>query len=227
MVKTTEIDVPRTLEGWYTLHDVYAVDWRAMRCLETGQREAVAGEAVAWLREESGCERGDSAVYSVLSQKGDLMFVHYRETPEDINAVELSLRGTRLFDFLVPAYSYLSMIEVSLNEVTAIVMKRLAEQGIERGDPGFDEAYEAALARQKDKMTGRLYRDVPAQRYISFYPMNKKRGEQVNWYSLSADERRQMMRRHGSIGHKYADTVTQVIGGSVGLDDWEWGVSLH
>ena len=76
-------------------------------------------------------------------------------------------------------------------------------------------------------MNSRLFRDVPPQRYICFYPMDKKRGEQVNWYMLTLEERRAMMRSHGTIGHKYHETVTQVIAGSVGLDDWEWGVSLH
>jgi len=76
-------------------------------------------------------------------------------------------------------------------------------------------------------MNERLFRDVPPHRYICFYPMNKRRGEQVNWYSLPLAERRAMMRSHGTIGHKYHETVTQIIGGSVGLDDWEWGVSLH
>ena len=59
-----------------------------------------------------------------------------------------------------------------------------------------------------------------------FYPMNKKRGEQINWYTLPMDERRGMMRSHGTIGHKYHGIVQQMISGSVGFDDWEWGVTL-
>ena len=79
----------------------------------------------------------------------------------------------------------------------------------------------------KPHMEARLYRDIPPQRYICFYPMNKRRGEDKNWYTLPMPERRAMMRSHGRIGHKYHEQVTQVISGSVGLDDWEWGVSLH
>jgi chlorite dismutase len=56
--------------------------------------------------------------------------------------------------------------------------------------------------------------------------MNKTRGEQVNWYMLPMEERRAMMRSHGTIGHKYAGIVQQMITGSVGYDDWEWGVTL-
>jgi len=109
----------------------------------------------------------------------------------------------------------------------AIAMKRVAERGLERGSAEFQAAMDEEMSRQKAHMDSRLYRDVPPHKYICFYPMNKRRGEQVNWYALPLAERRAMMRSHGTIGHKYAETVTQVIAGSVGLDDWEWGVSLH
>jgi len=209
------------------LHDVYELDWAAWRSLEAVERDEIAAQAGRWLDQAAAVERGDSALYSVLSQKGDLMFVHYRETLEDLNQVELGLRRQRFFDFLQPSYSYFSVIEVSLYEVLAIAMKRLGERGLKRGSEEFDAALEQEVARQKGHMDKRLYRDVPPHRYICFYPMDKKRGEQVNWYTLPLDERRAMMRGHGSIGHKYHEKVIQVVAGSVGLDDWEWGVSLH
>jgi chlorite dismutase len=109
----------------------------------------------------------------------------------------------------------------------AIAMKRLADRGVTPKSPEFESARAEEMQRQREHMNDRLYRDVPAQKYVSFYPMDKKRGEQVNWYALPLDERRAMMRGHGSIGHKYHEIVTQVISGSVGLDDWEWAVDLH
>ena len=221
------VEVPQTLEGWYVLHDVWHFDWSGWRALNSSDRTAAAGEAVRWLTEAARTLRGDSALYSVVSQKGDLMFVHYRESPEALNAVELGLRSLALFRHLRPAYSYLSVIEASLYEVAAIAGKRIADRGLQRGTPEFDAAYAAELERQKGHMNERLFRDVPPQRYVCFYPMNKRRGEHVNWYTLPLAERRAMMRSHGTIGHKYIEQVTQVISGSVGLDDWEWGVSLH
>lgn len=220
-------DVPQTLEGWYLLHDVYRLDWASWRAVAPEERDRIVTQAAAWMEEAAGVERGDTAAYSVLSQKGDLMLVHYRETLEDLNLAELSLRRLRFFDFLRPVYSYFSVIEVSLYEIMAIAMKRLGERGLSPGSEEFEAAREQEMARQKQRMDKRLYRDVPPHRYICFYPMNKKRGEQVNWYTLPLDERRGMMRGHGSIGHKYHEQVIQVVAGSVGLDDWEWGVSLH
>ena len=83
--------VPQTLEGWYTLHDVYVIDWPSWRAVEAGRREELAEQAAQWLK-EAAAEKGDSAAYSVLTQKGDLMLVHYRPSPDDLNRVELGLR---------------------------------------------------------------------------------------------------------------------------------------
>lgn len=220
-------EVPQTLEGYYILHDIYTVDWARWRSVEARAREGIASAAGRWLAEAAGIERGDSAAYSVLSQKGDLLFVHYRETPEELNAVELSLRQTNLYEFLRPAYSYFSVIELSMYELTAIARKKIMDQGIKPGSEAWDEAFETEMEKQQQRVQTRLFRRVPEERYICFYPMNKRRGEQVNWYTLSIEERRDLMRGHGRIGHKYHEQVTQIIGGSVGLDDWEWGVSLH
>ncbi len=57
--------------------------------------------------------------------------------------------------------------------------------------------------------------------------MSKRRSGADNWYTLSMDERRTMMRGHGQVGHQFAAQVTQVVSGAIGLDDWEWGVDLH
>jgi chlorite dismutase len=220
-------DVPQTLEGWYLLHDIYTVDWPRWRALDPAKRSELIAEASAWAAAASEVEKGDSAFYSVLTQKGDLMFVFYRDTPEQLNREELALRQIGLYDYLIPSYSYFSVIEVSLHELTAIVRKKLMDNGVKHGSPEFDAAFAAEMEGQKERVKSRLFRDVPDHKFICFYPMNKKRGEQVNWYTLSAEERRGMMRNHGRIGHKYHETVTQIIAGSVGLDDWEWGVSLH
>lgn len=220
-------EVPQTLEGYYVLHDIYTVDWARWRALDVLGREDVSAEASEWLARMAGIEQGDSCLYSVLTQKGDLMFVHYRVSPEELNRAELSLRQTRLYDYLRPAYSYFSVIELSMYELTAIARKKLLDQGIRPGSEAYDSAFEVEMEKQQQRVQTRLFRKVPDGRFICFYPMNKRRGEHVNWYTLSIEERRDMMRNHGRIGHKYHESITQIIGGSVGLDDWEWGVSLH
>jgi chlorite dismutase len=74
----------------------------------------------------------------------------------------------------------------------------------------------------------RLYPELPPEgmRAFCFYPMSKRRGETNNWYSLAYDERLGLMRQHGSIGRNFKGRILQVVTGSTGLDDWEWGVTL-
>jgi chlorite dismutase len=56
--------------------------------------------------------------------------------------------------------------------------------------------------------------------------MDRRRGEEKNWYEVAMDERQAMMAEHGAVGRRYAGTVKQIITGSIGFDDWEWGVTL-
>src|SRR2546430_3960960 len=66
----------------------------------------------------------------------------------------------------------------------------------------------------------------PRHRYICFYPMDRRRGEDKNWYTLPIEERGRQMTEHGLVGRRYAGEVKQIITGSIGFDDWEWGVDL-
>ena len=75
-------------------------------------------------------------------------------------------------------------------------------------------------------MAPRLFPAVPEAKYLCFYPMDRKRGETVNWYTVPFAERQSMMHEHGLIGRRYGDVVKQIISGSIGMDDWEWGVDL-
>ncbi len=227
MADPQAVEVPQTLEGWYVLHDVYSIDWARWRAVPRDQQQSLAHGAAEWVATAASVEKGDTAVYSMISQKGDVLFLHYRESPEAINQVELSLRQSPFFDFLRPSYSYFAVIELGLYELTAMARKKLADQGIHSGSEAYERYFEIEMEKQKQRVQTRLFRKVPEERYLCFYPMNKRRGESVNWYTLSIEERRDMMRGHGRIGHKYHETVTQIIGGSIGLDDWEWGVSLH
>ncbi len=115
------------------------------------------------------------------------------------------------------------MIELGTYELTAQAGAMLERKGVARDG----SEWEAALRGEMERLARpRLYPETPAKRYCCFYPMSKRRGEQVNWYDLPPADRAAMMRGHGEIGRKYAGQVIQVIQGSVGLDDWEWGVTL-
>ena len=216
-------DAPVTLEGWYTLHDMFTVDWGRWNAIDDAERASIVAEADAVLARLASPPSGATAVYTLVSQKGDLCVMHWRPTLEALREAEVALARTRLRGFLVPVYSYLAVIELGTYELMGHAAGLVKKRGLE---PGHDE-FEAAVKAEMEKMARpRLFPEVPARRYVCFYPMSKRRGEQVNWYDLPAAERAAFMRGHGEIGRKYAGQVTQVIQGSVGLDDWEWGVTL-
>jgi hydrogen peroxide-dependent heme synthase len=225
--KTSELpSVPLTIEGYSVLHQMMRVRWSAWRQLAAAEKSAIVGEAeraLAGMEQNSG---GQSAVFSLLGHKGDLMFIHFRRSFEELNAAELQLAQLRLSDFLEPTTSYLSVIELGLYESTIKAYRDLQERGIEPHSEEWKREIADVLARQKEAMHPRLFPELPPHRYVSFYPMDRRRGEVKNWYSLPIEERARQMNEHGLVGRRYAGEVRQIITGSIGFDDWEWGVDL-
>jgi hydrogen peroxide-dependent heme synthase len=213
---------PATLEGWYALHQMVSVDWRGLR--EAGAAE-LAAEAGGLLREMSQVtDAGWSGAYQLVGGGADVMFVHFRETLEALGEAELRIRRSRLGGYLRTEYDFTSVTEAGLYHATADVATR-AEPRSKEFHRLLEE--EAAIELASPHVKTRLFPRVPEEmRYISFYPMSKRRAAPDNWYALPVAERNMLMREHGLTGRGYAGRVFQVITGSTGLDDWEWGVTL-
>jgi len=216
-------DAPVTLEGWFVLHVIYGLDWPRWNALGKGDQEVVVAEAAALLERQAKPPAGHSVCWTVLTHKGDLGFLHWRPDLEALRREEVALHHTRLASYLRPAYSYLSVIELGTYELASHAAAVVERRGLA---PGTTEHDDAVRTEMEHLARPRLFPAVPPRRYLSFYPMSKRRGEQVNWFDLPSAERAELMRGHGMIGRKYAGQVVQVISGSVGLDDWEWGVTL-
>ena len=223
----TEIPaVPLTVEGYSVLHQMMRFRWSAWRALPQAEKSAILHEASAALSAMEQNSAGQSALYSLLGHKGDLMLIHFRESFADLNQAELKLAGLRFSDFLEPTTSYLSIIELGLYDSTIKIYKELIDQGIEPNSDQWKAEIICKLDRHKEAMRPRLYPEVPLQRYACFYPMDRRRGEDKNWYTLPIEERARQMSDHGLVGRRYAGEVKQIITGSIGFDDWEWGVDL-
>ncbi len=219
-------NVPETLEGWSVLHQMYRLRWDEWRRVAERERKEAAAESARILTGLSHPEHGPSAMTTLLGHKGDLMLVHFRRSFDALQQADLNIAALPIARFLEPTSSYVSIVELGLYEMTAQIHERLGEKGLKPGSDEHTQAFDAELEEQKKRMLGRLYTEVPARRYVCFYPMNKRRGEVKNWYRVPFAERAAMMREHGKIGRHYAGAVTQVISGSIGFDDWEWGVDL-
>jgi hydrogen peroxide-dependent heme synthase len=221
--------VPLTLEGSSVLHQFFRFDWKAWRSCPDGERKKIAADAIATLQKLEHADANapfHSALYSQLGHKGDLMLIHFRDSLDALNRVELILAQTPLYDFLDLRHSYISVVELGLYESTRKTYEAAAAKGFEQHTPQWNAEIAASLARASEAMAPRLFPAIPDSKYLCFYPMDRKRGEQVNFYSVPFAERQRMMHEHGLIGRRYADQVKQIISGSIGMDDWEWGVSL-
>ena len=217
--------VPLTLEGSSVLHQMFRFRWAEWRKLSEAQRREISMEAAQALEKMEHDGQGQSALFSLLA-KGDLLLVHFRNSFDQLKQAELELARLKLSDYLELTTSYLSVVELGLYESSVKLYRSLREKGIEPHTPEWDGAVEDTIKRQTEAMRPRLFPQIPASRYICFYPMDRRRGEDKNWYSLPIEERQRQMEEHGLVGRRYAGTVKQIITGSIGFDDWEWGVDL-
>ncbi len=195
----------QTLDGWYSLHDLRAMDWTAWKLLPSEDREVAIAEFHRFLNKlnvTQDAKEGSHALYTIVGQKADFMFMILRPTMEELNALENEFNKLKIAEFTIPTFSYVSVVELG-NYM-----------------PSDENPYENPHVRE------RLYPILPKANHICFYPMDKRRQGNDNWYMLPMDERRSLMKSHGMIGRQYAGKVKQIITGSVGFDDYEWGVTL-
>lgn len=219
--------VPLTVEGASVLHQMMRFRWPAWRTLSAEARHELLEEAGRVLTAmEHPAEHSHTGIYSLLGHKGDLLFLHFRRSFEELNRAQLDLSRLRLSDYLEPSASYLSVIELGLYESTSKVYGGLAAKGVQPHSDEWKQEIEAVLERQRQAMAPRLWPEIPPAKYLCFYPMDRRRGESVNWYTEPMAERQRMMHEHGMVGRRYAGDVRQIITGSIGFDDWEWGVDL-
>jgi len=196
-----------TLDGWYALHDLRTIDWVTWKTISKEERQTILDEFLVYLdklQKAHDEKTGSHAFYTVVGQKADFILMILRPTMDELQELEAEFNKLAIADFTIPAYSYVSVVELS---------NYLA------GDSNEDPY-------QNPHVRGRLYPELPRNQYICFYPMDKKRDGDDNWYMLDMDKRKELMRSHGQIGRGYAGKVKQVISGSVGFDDYEWGVTL-
>jgi peroxiredoxin len=223
-VATSLPAVPLTLEGASVLHQMMRFRWTAWRKLPAQEKDEVLQEAAGVLGPVDASS--ETALYSVLGHKGDLLFIHFRNSFEELDAAQLALNRLRLQEYLRPTASYVSVVELGLYDSSVKLYRSLTERGVVPHSDEWSREVEDLLERQRAAMRPRLFPKVPETRFVCFYPMDRRRGEDKNWYTLPIEERKRQMEEHGGVGRRYAGRVQQIISGSIGFDDSEWGVDL-
>ncbi|MEZ4704569.1 MAG: hydrogen peroxide-dependent heme synthase [Bdellovibrionota bacterium] len=220
--------VPETLDGWACLHEFFRVNWPLWNAQSKEKREHIASQLQAHLEKNRSFsqENGQSASFVVLGHKADLLLLHFRSSLDQLSQAELEFMQSEFYPYVERTTSYVSFVELGMYELTKKMHHELVEQGLTPNDPDWKKQWNQKLQDQSKLMKDRIYPEIPLQRYLCFYPMDKKRSDQNNWYQVSMDDRQDMMREHGMIGRKYAGQVKQIISGSIGSDDFEWGVDL-
>lgn len=213
--------------GWHCSHLYYSFDRGKLRTLAADQIAAGREEVIATL----GPARDDAPLRmqtSIVSgHKADFGMMLLDPDPLKIDRVHQRLMAGPLGPVLVPTYSFVSITEISeYVQSPEQYGERLAAEGLEPGS----EQYAARIKAYADRLEGmnrqRLTPDFPPYPVMCFYPMSKKRKVGENWFSLPKDERSRLMGEHARSGMAFAGKVSQLITVGIGLEDWEWGVTL-
>jgi chlorite dismutase len=222
-------NVPESLEGWWILHRMFAFDRRNWDALPEKRKRKYAQEASACFERLHQSTDADLGLAQIVGHKGDLMLTHYAKTFDGLAEAQTAIDRLDLSDFFAPLGSYVSVLEIGLYDATGKIHAELEARGLTPQSKEWIDAFDAAIAQQAQSphVAPRLWAKISQRRYVCFYPMNKLRTEGANWYMLPFAERAKLMVEHGKVGRTYHGQVTQVISGSIGFDDYEWGVDLY
>lgn len=222
--------IPISLEptiGWHCTHIYYRFERAALARLNGEQLARAREEALAIL-DPAGPQAPQRLQTSVVSgHKADFGLMLMDPSPLKIQGVHQRLMASMLGLALVPTYSFVSITEVSEYVPT---VEQYAKKLVAEGDAEGSPAHAAKLKAYADRLPmmnrQRLTPEFPPYPATCFYPMNKKRKVGENWFLLPFDQRNKMMAEHAKSGMTFAGKVQQLITVGVGLDDWEWGVTL-
>jgi peroxiredoxin len=222
-------NVPESLEGWWILHRLFSFDRISWDRLDQSDREEIIAEATSAMAPFQKDKDSDLGLAQMLGHKADLMLTHYSRDYEGLALAQMAIDKLRLSEYLLAGSSYVSVLELGMYEGTAKAHAAMAQSEHKPNSPEWNAAFDLLVQEQgkAPHFSGRLWARIPQRRFVCFYPMDKKRGEDVNWYMLPYEDRGRMMLDHGKIGRTYHGLVTQVISGSIGFDAFEWGVDLY
>jgi hydrogen peroxide-dependent heme synthase len=214
-------------DGWHCSHLYYRWNRGALKGLTSAELAAGREQFAAALDPagEGAPARLQSSVVS--GQKADLGLMVLDADPLVIDRVHQRLMAGSLGVALEPAYSFVSLTEVSEYVPTVEQYgQRLVAEGEDPAGPAYAAKLKAYESREVMMRKQRLTPDLPPWPATCFYPMNKKRKVGENWFLLDFAERSRMMTEHGRTGMTFGGKVTQLITVGLGYDDWEWGVTL-
>lgn len=219
--------VPR--EGWHVMHLFYHVDHSQWALYSDEEKRQAKTRLTELVQEIRATPDTHLLMFSIATPKADLGFMLLTPDLQVANAFEKQLTLSLGPEILSPAYSYLSQTESSEYTTTReqyMEETLRGEKGLTPDTPEFETALKDFDDRMAHYLKHRLYPVLPDWPVICFYPMSKRRSGGDNWYSLDYEARRELMSGHARVGRTYSGRILQLITGSTGLDEYEWGVTL-
>jgi peroxiredoxin len=216
-------------QGIHVVHLFYRIDRERWARLPEGAASSALAQLTAVCAANPGPAHPRVLTYANVGGKADIAVVLFAAELQQASALQRAVERAFPPGTLQPVYSYLSVTELPEYVATEEDLRRMishGERAVEPGTPGFDAALEAARVKNREYQHYRLYPELPDWPILCFYPMSKKRDGGDNWYSLEFEVRKKLMGSHAKTGRKFAGRISQLITGSAGLDDFEWGVTL-
>jgi len=216
---------PETEEGWFVSHLILRLN-RENAVSNENQFSDLSERMTEIFRENNSSQQKD--LVRLTSSRADFMTVMFSETLEGLETFQRNLLHGSVGRFLERVYTFLSVTELSFYRSTEEkVTDHMEETDLEAGTDEYRAKKRELHERFEKYEDMRLHPEIPDKAYCTFYPMEKRREPDQNWYQLPARERSKLMQAHGATGRKYAGDIKQIITSCVGLDDWEWGVTLY
>jgi peroxiredoxin len=213
-------------EGWHCLHLFYRIEYGQWQLFSRDEQNAAKTNLAKLIQEIREIESTQLLTLSVVTPKADLGFMLITPDLHAANKIDKQLSLSLGPDVLTPVYSYLSLTEESEYITTEEEYAHTLDEETKRDATKLEQAVSTFRDRMKHYRQDRVYPTLPDWPVVCFYNMSKRRGEQRNWYALPYDERKHLMKGHAAVGREFAGKVKQLITGSTGLDDAEWGVTL-
>jgi len=215
-------------EGWHVLHLFYKIEYGQWQLFTGDEQRKAKTHLSSLVQEIRATPSTQLLIFSMVSPKADIGFMLLTPDLQAANRFEKKLSLALGADVLTSVYSYLSLTESSeYTSTDAELAANLVEEGkVAAGTAEFETEMEKIRARMAKYKKDKLYPNLPDWPVYCFYPMSKRRGEKNNWYALPFEERKKLMGGHARVGRKYHGKILQLITGSTGLDDAEWGVTL-
>jgi hydrogen peroxide-dependent heme synthase len=222
------MDPIHAAEGWFVSHLFYRVDrprWEAADPVERQRRKQHFQEIVDDFRRDRDRQ---IHCYSIWGLKADLAVMTIDPDLQHLNETEVAISTALGAGVLEPKSSFISMSEISeyMSQEKDYDRTLRNKDGLTPDSTVYQQKMAEFRGRMRTYIDDRLYPRIPDHRLLCFYPMSKRRGDRENWYLLDFDTRKTYMAGHAITGRKFHATVKQLVTGSIGLDDWEWGVSL-